>query len=172
MKIKFNLIKKSVFSFLFVLLAVQPLWADISVVSLSKKFELPSAEWKKGTPNLQDKEFFNIESKKLGKALTIAGRTDNIPMDSKAYLTEIRKYLMDDKKNYKDAQINLVEPRTAFGKNWDVVAIQAPDGLHQELWSRKIDETQVILFLYTGIGEPFKINHADFDKILEQGAKL
>lgn len=113
-----------------------------------------------------------MESIKLGKALTISGRTDDIPMDAKTYLNQIRGYLLNDKKTYPNARITSAQSKNLFGKDWQMIRVETPDGLQQELWCRKLDATQVVLFLYTSVGEAFKNFHADFDKILEQGAAI
>ncbi len=163
--------KKIYTFFVLVLFLSTSAWADMSVQVLRKKFDLPSSEWVRAQSK-DPQDILNLDHKKLGKALNISARTDNIPYDAKTYLTEVRKLLPEDKKNYGDAQINLVESKNLFGKDWEVVKIQAPDGLRQEMWCRKISKLQVVLFLYTGIGDPFVQYHPDFDKILEEGAKL
>lgn len=147
------------------------LQADISSANLKSKFDLPSAEWV-WVKGKDSHDFINMDHKKLGKALNISGRTDNIPFDAKTYVSEIRKLLPEDKKNYGDAQINLVESKTIAGKEWSLVRISAPDGLKQEMWARKISSTQVILLLYTGIGESYDQYHGDFDKVLEKASSL
>lgn len=156
---------------LLILLFSSSLRADISGSELKKKFNLPSSEWV-WVKGKDAHDFLNMDHKKLGKALNISGRTDNIPFDAKTYLNEIRKLLPEDKKNYGEAQINLVESKMMAGKEWFLVKISAPDGLKQEMWSRKISPVQVILLLYTGIGDSYEQYHGDFDKILERASSL
>ncbi len=167
----FKKVVPTIFFLLTCLFITSALRADISSSDLRSRFQLPSSEWV-WVKGKDSHDFLNIDHKKLGKALNIAGRTDTIAFDAKTYLTEVRKLLPEDKKNYGDAQINLVETKNLFGKEWVAVKISAPDGLKQEMWSRKISTTQVLLLLYTGIGEPFDQYHGDFDKILERASSL
>lgn len=164
--------RSSALLFLFILCTLAlPARADVSIQSLRGQFRPPNSSWV--VARLKDPEdFLCLDHKTLGKALNISGRSDPIPFDAKTYLEEIRKLLPDDKKNYSNAQINLVETKSFGGQSWDTFKVIAPDGLRQELWARKLSPNQVVLFLYTGMGEAYEANRGDFEKILQQGAKL
>jgi len=148
-----------------------PAWADLSIQDLRKLFKPPSAEWipvKLTAPE----DILNFDHKKLGKALNISGRSDPMPAEARVYLEETRTGLSQDRKNYEGAQINLVESASVAGKSWETFKVIARDGLKQELWTRKISPSQVVLFLYTGMGDSYDQYRGDFEKILVQASKL
>jgi|GEM_PF-2268656 len=137
----------------------------------------PTSEWSTRMVNKEElpagvKEELQIEVKGKEKAVNAGLRIGtDLPISSKSFLDQVRQRIAADK-DYQGAEITSVKSKSVGGKQWDFFVIQRKDEIHQEFWARSISSDQILMLLYTALGNYYDQYHKDYNKILEQAAGI
>lgn len=133
-----------------------------------KGLQSPGKQWGQNYKNSgTEVEFFLKKNKDL---LNISARLfKNIPFTAQTFLTEVRKQMQGDSR-YRGATLTAIRKQTFGGREWETFTVIADPELHQELWSRKLNQETVLVVLYTAVGNYYTDYRSAFDHVLRQTA--
>lgn len=148
-------------------LATPKLFAKDLVSDFLKKVKPPTSEWKVSKDKKADKEF-NVKDKM--KAVTVGLKIQpNLPVTAQYFLEQVRSRIMSDP-GYQGAEISKINSQEVNGSTWNYFVIQRKDQVNQEFWGRAFTSDQILMVLYTALGNYYPQYHEDFLKVLEQAS--
>ncbi|MFO1464313.1 MAG: hypothetical protein U1F66_11100 [bacterium] len=148
-------------------LATPRLFAKDLAGDLFKKVKPPTSEWKVGKDKKGDK-VLGVKDKM--KAVNVGLKIQvNMPVTTQYFLEQVRSRIISDP-GYGGAEVTLINSQNLNGSTWDYFVIKRKDQVNQEFWARSLNSDQILMVLYTALGNYYPQYHEDFQKILEQAS--
>lgn len=142
--------------------------AKDSVGEVFKRIKPPTSEW-------------TVSKKKKGEVeVGVKGRTDavnigvrlqaGVPISVESFLDQVRTKILEDP-SYQKPEVTLVNSQAVGGTNWSFFVIKRKDQINQEFWARPLSSDEILMVLYTAVGNYYPQYHEDLFKVLQQAAK-
>lgn len=142
-----------------------PLMAKDSGSDLLKRVKPPSSEWQVGKDKKWDKEI-GIKGKMPAVNIGLRVQKD-MPISAGNFLDQVRTKIMGDP-GYQGAEITLVSSQKLGNTTWDLFVIKRKDEINQEFWARSFASDQILMVLYTAVGNYYGQYRNDFLQVLQQ----